>query len=126
MLQTLLTNLVPILVATTEVTLHDRVVIRRLTAEEKTRGGIIIPDTAQESRWKASVTGKKALLKSACDSVKSSACRHYLSGMCRRISRRERSGYSASRRPVRTRPNVRRRPSPTASRSTDTAGSQTG
>src|SRR6186713_1046046 len=28
--------------------LHDRVVIRRLEGEEKTRGGIIIPDTAQE------------------------------------------------------------------------------
>ncbi|CAH2598809.1 cochaperonin GroES [Rhodovastum atsumiense] len=28
--------------------LHDRVVLRRLTAEEKTAGGIIIPDTAQE------------------------------------------------------------------------------
>ena len=28
--------------------LHDRVVIRRLNAEEKTSGGIIIPDTAQE------------------------------------------------------------------------------
>jgi chaperonin GroES len=28
--------------------LHDRVVVRRLTAEEKTSGGIIIPDTAKE------------------------------------------------------------------------------
>jgi chaperonin GroES len=28
--------------------LHDRVVVRRLSAEEKTAGGIIIPDTAQE------------------------------------------------------------------------------
>jgi chaperonin GroES len=28
--------------------LHDRIVVRRITAEEKTRGGIIIPDTAQE------------------------------------------------------------------------------
>jgi chaperonin GroES len=28
--------------------LHDRVVVRRLTAEEKTKGGIIIPDTAKE------------------------------------------------------------------------------
>ena len=28
--------------------LHDRVVVRRLIAEEKTSGGIIIPDTAQE------------------------------------------------------------------------------
>jgi chaperonin GroES len=28
--------------------LHDRVVIRPLTAEEKTAGGIIIPDTAKE------------------------------------------------------------------------------
>ena len=28
--------------------LHDRVVVRRITAEEKTLGGIIIPDTAKE------------------------------------------------------------------------------
>ncbi len=28
--------------------LHDRVVIRRIEAEEKTAGGIIIPDTAKE------------------------------------------------------------------------------
>ena len=28
--------------------LHDRVLIRRLDSEEKTAGGIIIPDTAQE------------------------------------------------------------------------------
>jgi chaperonin GroES len=28
--------------------LHDRVLIRRVTAEEKTAGGIIIPDTAKE------------------------------------------------------------------------------
>ena len=28
--------------------LHDRVVVRRIDAEEKSRGGIIIPDTAQE------------------------------------------------------------------------------
>jgi len=28
--------------------LHDRVVVRRLEEEEKTKGGIIIPDTAKE------------------------------------------------------------------------------
>ena len=28
--------------------LHDRVVVRRIDAEQKTKGGIIIPDTAQE------------------------------------------------------------------------------
>ena len=28
--------------------LHDRVVVRRLDAEEKTKGGIIIPDTVKE------------------------------------------------------------------------------
>ena len=28
--------------------LHDRVVVRRIKADEKTKGGIIIPDTAQE------------------------------------------------------------------------------
>ena len=28
--------------------LHDRVLVRRVEAEEKTAGGIIIPDTAKE------------------------------------------------------------------------------
>ena len=28
--------------------LHDRVVVQRIDAEEKTKGGIIIPDTAKE------------------------------------------------------------------------------
>jgi chaperonin GroES len=35
--------------------LHDRVVIRRLTSEEKTAGGIIIPDTAQEKPMEGEV-----------------------------------------------------------------------
>jgi len=35
--------------------LHDRVVIRRLNAEEKTVGGIIIPDTAQEKPMQGEV-----------------------------------------------------------------------
>jgi chaperonin GroES len=36
--------------------LGDRVVIRRLVAEEKTTGGIIIPDTAQEKPMQGEVT----------------------------------------------------------------------
>ena len=36
--------------------LHDRVVVRRLESEEKTSGGLIIPDTAKEKpkkgKWK--------------------------------------------------------------------------
>ena len=28
--------------------LHDRVVLRRIDGEEKTKGGVIIPDTAKE------------------------------------------------------------------------------
>jgi chaperonin GroES len=35
--------------------LHDRVVIRRLDAEEKTVGGIIIPDTAKEKPMQGEV-----------------------------------------------------------------------
>jgi chaperonin GroES len=35
--------------------LHDRVVIRRLTAEEKTAGGILIPDTAKEKPMEGEV-----------------------------------------------------------------------
>ncbi len=35
--------------------LHDRVVVRRIDAEEKTKGGIIIPDTAKEKPQQAEV-----------------------------------------------------------------------
>ena len=35
--------------------LHDRVVIRRVEAEEKTSGGIIIPDTAKEKPMEGEV-----------------------------------------------------------------------
>jgi chaperonin GroES len=35
--------------------LHDRVVVRRLEAEEKTGGGIIIPDTAKEKPMEGEV-----------------------------------------------------------------------
>ncbi|HZP70990.1 MAG TPA: co-chaperone GroES [Pseudolabrys sp.] len=35
--------------------LHDRVVVRRIDAEEKTKGGIIIPDTAKEKPQEAEV-----------------------------------------------------------------------
>jgi len=35
--------------------LHDRVVVRRVNAEEKTAGGIIIPDTAKEKPMEGEV-----------------------------------------------------------------------
>jgi len=35
--------------------LHDRVVVRRIDAEEKTAGGIIIPDTAKEKPMQGEV-----------------------------------------------------------------------
>jgi chaperonin GroES len=35
--------------------LHDRVVVRRIDAEQKTSGGIIIPDTAQEKPMQGEV-----------------------------------------------------------------------
>lgn len=35
--------------------LHDRVLVRRLEGEEKTAGGIIIPDTAKEKPQKGEV-----------------------------------------------------------------------
>jgi chaperonin GroES len=44
--------------------LHDRVLVRRLEAEAKTAGGIIIPDTAQEKPQEGEVvaigTGTRA------------------------------------------------------------------
>src|SRR5215213_5503552 len=35
--------------------LHDRVLVRRVEAEEKSRGGIIIPDTAKEKPMEGEV-----------------------------------------------------------------------
>ena len=35
--------------------LHDRIVVKRITAEEKTAGGIIIPDTAKEKPQRGEV-----------------------------------------------------------------------
>ncbi|PCJ35119.1 MAG: co-chaperone GroES [Alphaproteobacteria bacterium] len=42
--------------------LHDRVLVRRIDAEQKTAGGIIIPDSAQEkpSQGEIVATGKGA------------------------------------------------------------------
>ena len=44
--------------------LHDRVLVRRLEAEEKTAGGIIIPDSAKEKPSEGEIvsvgTGSKA------------------------------------------------------------------
>jgi chaperonin GroES len=36
--------------------LHDRVVVKRIDADEKTKGGIIIPDTAKEKPSQGEVT----------------------------------------------------------------------
>ena len=40
--------------------LHDRIIVKRLEGEEKTKGGIIIPDTAKEKpqRGKVVAVGK--------------------------------------------------------------------
>ena len=37
--------------------LHDRIVVKRIDAEEKTAGGIIIPDTAMEKPQQGRVVG---------------------------------------------------------------------
>ncbi len=44
--------------------LHDRILVRRINSEEKTKGGIIIPDTAQEKpqEGKIEAVGKGKLL----------------------------------------------------------------
>ena len=35
--------------------LHDRILVRRIEEEEKTKGGLIIPDTAKEKPIKGKV-----------------------------------------------------------------------
>ena len=37
--------------------LHDRIIVKRLEEEEKTKGGIIIPDTAKEKPIEGRVIG---------------------------------------------------------------------
>ncbi|WP_298020278.1 co-chaperone GroES [uncultured Parasphingopyxis sp.] len=44
--------------------LHDRVLVRRVEAEEKTAGGIIIPDSAQEKPQEGEVVSAGTGLKS--------------------------------------------------------------
>jgi chaperonin GroES len=43
--------------------LHDRVLVRRVEAEEKTAGGIIIPDTAKEKPQEGEVVAAGSGLK---------------------------------------------------------------
>ncbi len=44
--------------------LHDRIIVRRIEEEEKTKGGIIIPDTAKEKPMEGKViaVGKGKIL----------------------------------------------------------------
>ena len=44
--------------------LHDRIIVRRVEEEEKTKGGIIIPDTAKEKPMEGKViaVGKGKIL----------------------------------------------------------------
>jgi chaperonin GroES len=46
--------------------LHDRILVKRLDSEEKTKGGIIIPDTAQEKPQEGKVVavGRGRILES--------------------------------------------------------------
>ena len=39
--------------------LHDRVVVRRIEEDTKTKGGIIIPDTAKEKLMQGEVSWRK-------------------------------------------------------------------
>ena len=53
--------------------LHDRVVVKRIDAEEKSAGGIIIPDTAKEKPRRArSAVGPGAATRTASSSRSSS------------------------------------------------------
>ena len=47
--------------------LHDRVVVKRLDAEQKSKGGIIIPDTAREKPSQGEITavGRAAVTRAA-------------------------------------------------------------
>ena len=49
--------------------LHDRVVVQRMESEEKTAGGIIIPDTAKEKPMHAKVVAVGSGLKGEDGSV---------------------------------------------------------
>ena len=50
--------------------LHDRVVVRRVEEDTKTKGGIIIPDTAQEKPMQGEIiaVGPAAAMRAASSS----------------------------------------------------------
>ena len=60
--------------------LHDRVVVKRIDAEEKTAGGITSPDTAKEkpSQGKISPSARAAATKAQADPDRSEGRRHRL------------------------------------------------
>jgi chaperonin GroES len=53
--------------------LHDRVVVRRIEGEEKTKGGIIIPDTAKEKPQEGEIIAAGAALRSKSTARNSSS-----------------------------------------------------
>jgi co-chaperonin GroES (HSP10) len=54
--------------------LHDRVVIKRIEAEEKSSGGIIIPDTAKENlrKERSLRSGRAVAMRAASSSLSTS------------------------------------------------------
>jgi chaperonin GroES len=42
--------------------LHDRLIVKRLEEEEKTKGGIIIPDTAKYGGTEVKIDGEEHLM----------------------------------------------------------------
>ena len=47
--------------------LHDRILVKRIEAEEKTAGGIIIPDTAKEKPIEVLIDGEDRLIMKEAD-----------------------------------------------------------
>jgi hypothetical protein len=71
--------------------LHDRVVIKRIEAEEKTSGGILIPDTAKEKPQQGEGRAPMVALGDRCDGAGSQAGRSEV------LAARDRGSQAASR-----------------------------
>jgi co-chaperonin GroES (HSP10) len=75
--------------------LHDRVVIKRIEAEEKTSGGIIIPDTAKEKPQEGEVIAAARVVAMRAASPSLSTSRS-ATGCCSASGRGPKSSSTAS------------------------------
>jgi co-chaperonin GroES (HSP10) len=75
--------------------LHDRVVVKRIDAEDKSAGGIIIPDTAKEKPSQGEITARSGRAAATRRASSSPSISQSATACCSANGRAPRSGSTA-------------------------------